>query len=315
MVPGGTKGANGTKECGAQPSPPNKDTTMGMTDSFGDAVTIYDEEKQTILSFLNYIREGPARWKGNTAPSRRKPHKSHEKRAALPPMPTCAAAAAALTLQHWEKRKYGGEHHHPASRTTSNDDGVLSDASSDIHGDVKKKPKKEKRYCVCDGDSHGDMIACDNKACRDRTNWYHMTCVGLDAPPDTWLCPRCTCANADDAPATAAAAVPENLYRKPALSITYGDMIATALRATKTGEGTFKEICEFIETRYESQLNWKLESDQRKSPVWKSSVRKILFSNNRFTRHPTLKGVFCLVPPPGSASLPTSVATAPTATS
>lgn len=35
-------------------------------------------------------------------------------------------------------------------------------------------------------------------------------------------------------------------------------------------------------------------SDQRKSPVWKSSVRKILFSNMRFRKHPSDKGVFCL---------------------
>lgn len=83
-------------------------------------------------------------------------------------------------------------------------------------------------------------------------------------------------------------------------------------------QGTFKEICDFVEHQYESQLNWKLEryvdwlsfvrdersstdcvvlsscSDQRKSPVWKSSVRKILFSNIRFRKHPDDKGLFCL---------------------
>lgn len=91
-------------------------------------------------------------------------------------------------------------------------------------------------------------------------------------------------------------------------------------------QGSFKEICDFVEKEYESQLNWKLErcvhaasgppahkrlsltlslshhlslslscrSDQRKSPVWKSSVRKILFSNMRFRKHPEDKGLFCL---------------------
>ncbi|EQC27013.1 hypothetical protein SDRG_15127 [Saprolegnia diclina VS20] len=73
-------------------------------------------------------------------------------------------------------------------------------------------------------------------------------------------------------------------------------MISHALRSMPRGEGTFKDICEYIEAQYESQLNWKLESDQRKSPVWKSSVRKILFSNSRFKRHAIIKGVFCLVP-------------------
>ncbi|KDO21585.1 hypothetical protein SPRG_13270 [Saprolegnia parasitica CBS 223.65] len=165
------------------------------------------------------------------------------------------------------------------------------DISNDSNRPSKKAKRKEKRYCICDGESFGAMIACDNNACSDRSNWYHMQCVGLETTPETWLCPLCQ-------PRAAATSelVPENLFRKPALSTTYGDMISHALRSMPRGEGTFKDICEYIEAQYESQLNWKLESDQRKSPVWKSSVRKILFSNSRFKRHSITKGVFCLVP-------------------
>ena len=65
---------------------------------------------------------------------------------------------------------------------------------------------------------------------------------------------------------------------------TYSDMIAHALRKCPDEQGDFKAICAIVEEDFFDQLNWKLESDLRKTPVWKSSVRKILFSNSRF-RH------------------------------
>ncbi|OQR91146.1 hypothetical protein THRCLA_09096 [Thraustotheca clavata] len=169
------------------------------------------------------------------------------------------------------------------------DETSLDSFSDTSEKQLKKSSKrKEKLYCICEGESFGEMIACDNKACSDRSNWYHMDCVGLESTPETWFCPQCQTSPRD-------VAMPENHFRKPALSTTYGDMISNALRSMDRTQGTFKEICEYVEAHYQSQLNWKLESDQRKSPVWKSSVRKILFSNNRFKRHPVLKGVFCLV--------------------
>lgn len=65
---------------------------------------------------------------------------------------------------------------------------------------------------------------------------------------------------------------------------TYSDMIAYALKKLPEEHGDFKDICKVIEQDFFEQLNWKLESDLRKTPVWKSSVRKILYSNARF-RH------------------------------
>ncbi|CAH0491396.1 unnamed protein product [Peronospora farinosa] len=156
-------------------------------------------------------------------------------------------------------------------------------------GVIQTKKRKGRLYCICKGSSYGNMIACDNKKCLDRSNWYHMSCVGLnplDEPPETWYCPPCQ--------ENTLADIPENQYRKPVASVTYGDMIAHALTILPDGKGSFKDICDFVEIEYESQLNWKLESDQRKSPVWKSSVRKILFSNVRFQKHPEGKGMFCL---------------------
>ncbi|EEY60199.1 uncharacterized protein PITG_12527 [Phytophthora infestans T30-4] len=177
-----------------------------------------------------------------------------------------------------DKKSRGGN---GRGRADSGDAGVVQ----------KKKKRKGRLYCICKGASFGNMIACDNKRCLDRSNWYHMGCVDLDPlenPPETWYCPACQENDSAD--------IPENQYRKPVASVTYGDMISHALTVLPNGKGSFKEICDFVETEYQSQLNWKLEryNDQRKSPVWKSSVRKILFSNVRFRKHPADKGVFCL---------------------
>lgn len=70
-------------------------------------------------------------------------------------------------------------------------------------------------------------------------------------------------------------------------------MIAHALQKLPQEQGSFKDICAVIEDDFSDQLNWKLESDLRKTPVWKSSVRKILFSNSRFCHASALdKSVF-----------------------
>jgi Inhibitor of growth proteins N-terminal histone-binding len=46
-------------------------------------------------------------------------------------------------------------------------------------------------YCLCNRPSFGEMVACENQTCR--IEWFHTTCVGLSAPPDSaWFCPECT---------------------------------------------------------------------------------------------------------------------------
>ncbi|KAI3659509.1 hypothetical protein MP638_003329 [Amoeboaphelidium occidentale] len=47
------------------------------------------------------------------------------------------------------------------------------------------------RYCFCQQPSFGEMVMCDNE---DKCPyvWFHITCVGLDAPPTgTWYCATC----------------------------------------------------------------------------------------------------------------------------
>lgn len=49
----------------------------------------------------------------------------------------------------------------------------------------------DKKYCICQKVSFGDMIACDNDDCP--FEWFHWKCVGLDSEPvgGTWYCEKC----------------------------------------------------------------------------------------------------------------------------
>ena len=49
----------------------------------------------------------------------------------------------------------------------------------------------DKKYCLCQNVSFGDMVACDNDDCP--YEWFHWSCVGLKSEPNgTWYCPMCT---------------------------------------------------------------------------------------------------------------------------
>lgn len=97
------------------------------------------------------------------------------------------------------------------SSGTKHGNARSSSGSSSTKAEHKKKKahRKARLYCVCKGASFGDMIACDNKKCLDRSNWYHMSCVGLDPakpPPDTWFCPLCRGKDLTDIPENRACA-------------------------------------------------------------------------------------------------------------
>ncbi|KAJ8515420.1 hypothetical protein ONZ45_g7148 [Pleurotus djamor] len=48
----------------------------------------------------------------------------------------------------------------------------------------------DKRYCICNGVSYGDMIGCDDTSCDKQ--WFHLACVGLSKAPDgSWHCDDC----------------------------------------------------------------------------------------------------------------------------
>jgi inhibitor of growth protein 3 len=63
-------------------------------------------------------------------------------------------------------------------------DEEMADIEDDEGGDDKK-------YCMCQSVSYGDMVACDNESCP--YEWFHWTCVGLkNEPVGVWICPVCT---------------------------------------------------------------------------------------------------------------------------
>lgn len=48
----------------------------------------------------------------------------------------------------------------------------------------------EETYCTCEQISYGQMICCDNKACK--IEWFHFNCVKLTTKPKgKWYCPNC----------------------------------------------------------------------------------------------------------------------------
>lgn len=92
----------------------------------------------------------------------------------------------------------------------SNNDSELSDAESGASVDDDEAPtppagKKDddamdvdeddaaddRKYCICQTVSFGDMVACDNDDCPNE--WFHWGCVGLKSEPTgAWFCPDCT---------------------------------------------------------------------------------------------------------------------------
>ena len=49
-------------------------------------------------------------------------------------------------------------------------------------------------FCFCRTPSYGDMVACDDPACR--YEWFHYACVGLKKPPKgEWYCQDCRTRN------------------------------------------------------------------------------------------------------------------------
>mmetsp|Transcript_8691 Transcript_8691/g.16974 ORF Transcript_8691/g.16974 Transcript_8691/m.16974 type:complete len:198 (+) Transcript_8691:2396-2989(+) len=48
-----------------------------------------------------------------------------------------------------------------------------------------------RKYCICNQESYGNMVECDNKHCE--REWFHYECVGLNSPPrGQWYCPDCS---------------------------------------------------------------------------------------------------------------------------
>ena len=72
-----------------------------------------------------------------------------------------------------------GENNHPAEGASE-----MEVVDEDGEGDDSSK------WCFCQNVSHGNMVACDNDACK--FEWFHWGCVGVTKEPaGKWFCPDC----------------------------------------------------------------------------------------------------------------------------
>ncbi|KAI0677275.1 hypothetical protein C8Q78DRAFT_960660 [Trametes maxima] len=73
------------------------------------------------------------------------------------------------------------------------------DEAGEDNGDAED----QELYCYCQKLSYGEMIACDNDACRYQ--WFHLSCVSLKPPlPEVWYCSDCSVKLGISGPLTAA---------------------------------------------------------------------------------------------------------------
>jgi inhibitor of growth protein 3 len=77
---------------------------------------------------------------------------------------------------------------HALPPDTSND-AVREDEETE---DVGETEGDDRKYCICQSVSHGDMVACDDEECPNE--WFHWECVKLTKEPvGKWFCPDCDC--------------------------------------------------------------------------------------------------------------------------
>jgi len=83
------------------------------------------------------------------------------------------------------------------SGSDDEDDEAVTPPRRDADGDDEmgelddEDGADDKKYCICQSVSFGDMVACDNEACT--LEWFHWGCVGLKSEPSgIWICPVCT---------------------------------------------------------------------------------------------------------------------------
>lgn len=92
-----------------------------------------------------------------------------------------------------------GRNIHSNSHNQTHQNPNLSDDEMDLDDNDNDQMEMElddeeagddRKYCLCQNVSFGDMVACDNDECP--YEWFHWSCVGLKSEPNgTWYCPVC----------------------------------------------------------------------------------------------------------------------------
>jgi len=67
---------------------------------------------------------------------------------------------------------------------------VLIEATSIEDGVEAEDDDTDAIYCLCEGESEGEMVKCDNDLCTKE--WFHFKCVKVTQnPTGKWFCPEC----------------------------------------------------------------------------------------------------------------------------
>jgi inhibitor of growth protein 3 len=91
--------------------------------------------------------------------------------------------------------------HHPLSASSAtggttntgagNGPAAHHNNSDAMEVDEDEEAGDDRKYCLCQNVSFGNMVACDNDDCP--YEWFHWGCVGLKSEPNgTWYCPDCS---------------------------------------------------------------------------------------------------------------------------
>lgn len=122
--------------------------------------------------------ESDARSRGRGTPAASRPPAPATKEERHPPKPPHRHPATPKDHTHHRGSSKA------AAAKDEDDDAMEVDDDEEEAGDDKK-------YCLCQNVSFGDMVACDNADCP--YEWFHWDCVGLKSEPNgTWYCPVCT---------------------------------------------------------------------------------------------------------------------------
>ncbi|XP_028404007.1 inhibitor of growth protein 5-like [Dendronephthya gigantea] len=99
-------------------------------------------------------------------------------------LPECDISFWLQHLKGIEERRAEGVKKAKATRQLRSKEKAQKEKSSVIN-----EPRKDV-YCWCAKEEYGEMVACDNPACK--IVWFHFDCVGLsEAPAGNWFCNDC----------------------------------------------------------------------------------------------------------------------------
>lgn len=96
-----------------------------------------------------------------------------------------------------ENRSYAINHQPNKGKTNRNSKTLNSatiptnsTSTNTNQNNINTANEDEETYCTCEQISYGQMICCDNKACK--IEWFHFNCVKLTTKPKgKWFCPNC----------------------------------------------------------------------------------------------------------------------------